>query len=228
MDPFSARLDQALKYAGREPLELANHLGVKVQGIYQLKSGTSKSMNAANCARAARFLGVSPFWLATGEGDMVDAMRAQNLHRHLGVAVAGYGTQNLREVPVIGKSMGGLPDRIWDDGRPKEATTEYCLVATTDERAFIVRVDGTSMAPRYNPGEFALVEPSVAPDLEDDVLVRLKSGETLLKRLLSRRGGIRLGSWNPAEATIIVEPDALVWMYYVAHPIPARRIKSRA
>ena len=33
------------------------------------------------------------------------------------------------------------------------------------------------------------MEPGTDPDLEDDVLVRLQDGQTLLKRLLSRRGG---------------------------------------
>jgi phage repressor protein C with HTH and peptisase S24 domain len=81
------------------------------------------------------------------------------------------------------------------------------------------------MAPRFMPGEYALVEPTIPPDLEDDVLVRLSSGETMLTRLLSRRGGITLGAYNSVTRNLFRE-DEISWMYYVAHPIPARRVEQ--
>lgn len=82
------------------------------------------------------------------------------------------------------------------------------------------------MAPRYNPGEFALVEPSTDPELEDDVLVRLETGETMLKRLVSRRGGIQLASYNE-PGSMLFKPEEITWIYYVAHPVPARKIRQR-
>lgn len=130
-----------------------------------------------------------------------------------------------KKVWVIGNGQGGLPDRIWTDGDyPVGSSDKYAEVATDDQHAFIVSVRGDSMIPRYQPGEYALVEPSTAPEIEDDVLVRLASGETMLKRLLSRRGGIRLGSYNTAEVMTYREED-ITWIYYVSHPIPARKIR---
>jgi phage repressor protein C with HTH and peptisase S24 domain len=82
------------------------------------------------------------------------------------------------------------------------------------------------MAPRFHPGEYALVEPGTQPEIEDDVLVRLASGETLIKRLLSRRDGYRLGSWNDT-AVLQLRPEDVTWMYYIAHPVPTRKIKNR-
>lgn len=138
-----------------------------------------------------------------------------------------YGS-TARAVPVVGRGMGGIPDRIWgDEGRPVGVTDEYALVATQDDHAFLFRVEGDSMSPRFQPGEYGLCEPGTAPEVEDDVLVRLTSGETLLKRLLSRKGGIRLGSWKPGEPTLMYRPDEIVWMYYVAHPVPARKLRTR-
>lgn len=130
-----------------------------------------------------------------------------------------------RKVWVIGNGQGGLPDRIWTDGdHPVGASDKYAEVATDDDHAFVVCVRGDSMIPRYQPGEYALVEPDTAPEIEDDVLVRLASGETLLKRLLSRRAGIRLGSYNSAEVLTYAQ-DEITWIYYVSHPIPARKIR---
>ncbi len=82
------------------------------------------------------------------------------------------------------------------------------------------------MIPRYNPGEFALVEPETEPEIEDDVLVRLSDGQTMLKRLLSRRGGWRFGSYNSPDV-LFYEPNEVTWVYYVAHPVPRRKIKAR-
>lgn len=136
--------------------------------------------------------------------------------------------KNVRHVFVIGRTQGGLPERIWTDGDyPVGASDEYAEIATTDAHAFLSPVIGTSMAPRFNPGEFVLVEPATEPEIEDDVLVRLASGETMLKRLLSRRNGfIRLGSY--AETTTYTyRDDEISWVYYVAHHVPARKIKIR-
>ncbi|MVT30079.1 hypothetical protein GO496_24260 [Acidovorax citrulli] len=82
------------------------------------------------------------------------------------------------------------------------------------------------MVPRYNPGEYALVEPDTEPEIEDDVLVRLVDGQTILKRLLSRRGGWRLGSYNSMDV-LFYSFEEVTWVYYVAHPVPRRKIKAR-
>jgi len=132
-------------------------------------------------------------------------------------------------VPVLGQGAGGdMPERLWTDGDfPVGQTNEYAEVISTDPHAFIVRVVGPSMIPKFNPGDYALVEPGTDADIEDDVLVRLANGQTMLKRLLSRRGGlIRLGSYNNAE-TLVYEKGEVTWLYYVPYPVPARKIKSR-
>jgi hypothetical protein len=82
------------------------------------------------------------------------------------------------------------------------------------------------MAPRYRQGEFCLVQPNTVPEIEDDVLVRLVTGETMLKRLLGVRGGLRLGSYNDDEIFTFADNEVL-WCYYVVQPVPARNIKHR-
>ncbi len=132
-------------------------------------------------------------------------------------------------VPVLGQGVGGtMPERIWTDGDyPAGATDAYAEVMSTDPHAFIIRVVGTSMVPKFSPGDYALIEPGTDPDIEDDVLVRLSDGQTLIKRLLSRRGAIRLGSYNDT-AVLTYEKDEVTWLYYVAYPVPARKIKTRS
>lgn len=133
----------------------------------------------------------------------------------------------LAAVPVVGKSMGGLPDTLFtDEGRFIDGHDEYAEVYSGDQNAFVVRVDGNSMFPKYRQGDYALVEPNTTPELEDDVIVKLMSGEVMIKRLLSRRSGVVLGSYNDT-VTYTYKDDEILWMYYVAYPVPARKIKSR-
>ncbi|HDR9026918.1 S24 family peptidase [Burkholderia vietnamiensis] len=177
---------------------------------------------------AQKLLGISAVWIEDGTGPEMAGSAGNDFDaRHPALLQYPVNTKNFRCVYVIGRAQGGLPERIWTDGDyPVGATDEYAEIATSDPHAFLAPVVGGSMAPRFNPGEFALVEPGTEPEIEDDVLVRLVSGETMLKRLLSRRGGVRLGSY--AEATTYTyQPDEISWMYYVAHPVPARKIKTR-
>ena len=120
-----------------------------------------------------------------------------------------------------------MPRVIWNDADyPVGATGEVAEVASSDPHAFVVEVEGASMIPKYTPGDFALVEPNMAPDIEDDVLVRLKTGETMIKRLVSRRGGISLASYND---TVVhhFKNEEVDWIYYVPYPVPRKKIKSR-
>lgn len=127
---------------------------------------------------------------------------------------------------VVGKGAGGLASRIWTDGdHPVGVTDQYGLVASPDPHAFLVEVSEESMIPKYTPGDFALVEPGTEPELEDDVLVRLSGGQTMIKRLLSRREAYRFGSYN-TTAVLHYRFEDVDWVYYIAHPVPRRKIKS--
>lgn len=147
------------------------------------------------------------------------ARRAGN-EQPVGVAEepAAYPVQP-RTIWVVGSSVGCAPDLT----EPGPGLDEVAMVASADPKAFAVLVVGDDMVPRYMPGEYALIEPGTDPELEDDVLVRIRNGETMLRRLLSRRGGIRLGGYNTQEVVTYRE-EKVEWMYYVAHPVPARRI----
>lgn len=64
---YGSRLAEALRLAGRERQELASAISVSVQAIGQVIMGKTKALTAENSERAARYLGVNPYWLATGE-----------------------------------------------------------------------------------------------------------------------------------------------------------------
>lgn len=215
---FGERLVKARKRKGLTQTQLAKLVGMGQSTLTEAeKSGQGSSFTA----QIAAACDVDELWLATGEGDM--------LRRPAGLE----GAQPVRpgkinSVAVVGRGNGGvMPERIWtDEDYPAGATGEVAEIASTDPQAFVIEVEGTSMAPKYMPRAFALVEPGTDIDLEDDVLVRLVSGETLLKRLVSRRAGYSLASYGDAIVHFF-KPEEVLWIYYVAYPVPRKKIKSR-
>ncbi|QUN29524.1 helix-turn-helix domain-containing protein [Cupriavidus sp. KK10] len=240
------RIKQRREFLRLSMEQLAALVGVKAwQTIQQWEKDGGTSPKRERLAAVAKALQTTPQWLMFGhdpewtpepnwaphpspEGRSVISADTYNALSNGPIPLTyPADTSKFRRVFVVGKAQGGLPDRIWTDGDyPVGATDQYAELASPDPHAFLVPVVGLSMAPRYNPGEFGLVEPGTEPELEDDVLVRLVTGETMIKRLLSRRQGIRLGSYNDPEV-LTYAPEEISWMYYIAHPVPARKIKTR-
>ncbi|MDP9902632.1 S24 family peptidase [Variovorax ginsengisoli] len=132
----------------------------------------------------------------------------------------------LRKIFVLKNATGGfIEEDFWleDEDRLRESTGQFALIASSDPRAFLVEVGESTMSPRFNRGEYVLVEPGTLPELEDDVLVRFVNGDMALRRLASRRGGLRLAR---IEGGAVEEfpTYAVSWMYYVPHVVPRSRI----
>lgn len=133
------------------------------------------------------------------------------------------------ETPVVGGTNGGLAAVVWtDQGYPAGATGEYGDgIASSDPQAFLVPVHGPSMIPAYNPGDYALVEPNTTVDIGDEVLVRLNTGQTLIKLLAMRtQDGITLTSYNDPVQLYFNNTD-VTWIYYVAYRVKRKKIKTR-
>lgn len=225
--PFGQRLFDARTKAKLTQEALAKLVGMSQSTLGELEYTGQGSSFTPQIAAAC---GVRAEWLATGEGDMVAPVPAPApLFSEPWAEFQPVRPGKYQFVQVVGQGSGGdLPERVWTDGDyPVGSTGEYAEIISVDPHAFIVRVVGPSMIPKYTPGDYALVEPGTDPDIEDDVLVRLSNGQTMIKRLLSRRGDhFRFGSYNDPEV-LSFEKSAVTWIYYVAYPVPARKIKMR-
>lgn len=211
--------------------EIANLCGVNKASVSQWFNQPDKvsTINRTNAERiCAHFrLDVSPTWLA--EGTLPKTASLSNVIPITSGAPQTYpaSDKNRKPIWVVGKASGGMPERLWTDNDfPVGDLYEYAEEASSDPSAFLVEIDNTSMLERYAPGEFALVEPHTPVQPGDDVLVRLATGHTLVKRLDMIQNGYRLRSLNGGEQ-LFFAPQEVSWVYYVAHPVPRRRIKSR-
>lgn len=106
--PFAERLQEAMDMVRCSRTELARALSVSPAAVGLVLSGSSKSLSAENCARAARRLGVSYFWLATGEGPVFEATHDIHSARE---AIAGYYTP-LRIIELMGELLASVPKAL--------------------------------------------------------------------------------------------------------------------
>jgi len=72
MDTYGDRLEHALQFSGKSRKDLCLAIGVTLQALGQVLSGKTKALTSENSARAARFLEVDHYWLATGQGQIID------------------------------------------------------------------------------------------------------------------------------------------------------------
>lgn len=63
---YGERLSEAIDLAKESRESLAEALDISVQAVGAVIRGDTRAMTAENNAKAARFLAVNPFWLATG------------------------------------------------------------------------------------------------------------------------------------------------------------------
>jgi phage repressor protein C with HTH and peptisase S24 domain len=221
------RVREAMEGAGLKPSELATRTRKSRGAVTQWLDGTIKSLKADTAALIESATGYSSTWLVTGKGEKLAAGRASATEVLADVETPYLrpNLRNLQRAPIVGNTQGGQPDRMWTDGdHPTGFGDGYIEVATEDKNAFACRVVGDSMWPKYKQGDYCVMLPNKQPEIEDEVLVRLVTGETLLKRLLGRRGVVRLGSYNDPEV-LTYDPDQIVWMYFVLAPFPAFFVK---
>ncbi|WP_280192123.1 LexA family transcriptional regulator [Delftia sp. PS-11] len=225
------RIREAFASTGLTQTAFAAKIGVSKGAVSQWLNGTNQDLRGANAQAIEGLTGYRAGWLVNGEEPKLappliyaDGRFTEEVPAELVVRPS-----NFRKIWVLGKSSGGyLPERIWDDaGCMPDMMDMYAELGSSDPDAFLSEVIGQSMYPKYESRNFALIEPATPIDIEDCVLVRLQTGATMLKRLLSRRNGmITLGSYND-PAILNFDDSEISWMYYAAHEVPRKKIKTR-
>lgn len=99
--------------------KLAKACGISVQAVGQVLLGKSKAFSADSSARAARFLRVDPYWLATGEGEPRPADKlsdeAMDFARRFDKLNA---TERQRFSALLIASRDGVPDAQVEEQMP--------------------------------------------------------------------------------------------------------------
>lgn len=228
METIHDRIRRKREEKGWPQAELARRVGVSTQAVQQWESKDPDTRTAPRRAaklKVAAELGVTPLWLDYGDDLPSYLLEAQTPDaaprvRELQVPFA----PKPRLLPIIGFAIA-TPDEdgYFDDmGYAPNAAMEYVLTWHSDDpSAYGLRVKKDSMSPRIRSGEIIVIEPSAQVSSGDDVLVKLRNGRKMVKRLLYQRGGeVGLHSVNVAHQELTISLEEVEAIQLVAAILP--------
>lgn len=200
VDEYKDRLASAMQAAGVSVAALARELKVSYQAVKKVLDGLSSSFNTDNNATAARFLGVTSDWLASGALPKHPAADREPQPEYAGTM------NNARRITIVGTArLAEGEEGFYEEvSSVPGAGDGHIEIATTDPNAYGLRVRGGSMAPAIRDGWYVLVEPNARPAVGEYVLVKLLSGQKMVKELLyQRQDSIEVLSVNSGQRRTI-------------------------
>lgn len=131
-------------------------------------------------------------------------------------------------IPIVGNTQGG-PDHQWVEmGYPPGYGDESVNMVSKDSNAYALYVRGSSMSPRFREGDVIVVEPSMAAEPGDDVVVRTTDGQVMIKTLTSNRNDqVILSSIAQDHDRIVLPFSKIEFIHPVGATVPPRSIFKR-
>ena len=228
MDTMASRISEKMKKLELTQEALANKVGISQTMISKLLRGESKS--SKHLVKVAQALGVTAEWLEFGTAYPSDSSHSAELGPFMVTETGSVYEiiEKKRGIPVVGTTQAG-PDRHWEDlGYPTGWGEEYAVIESDDPHAYILRVEGDSMSPRINEGDYVLVEPSTEAQPGDIIVTKLNSGEVMLKYFRADYGEeIMLESHNHGFTAKTIRKTDIVFIHSISGILLRRKIKKR-
>lgn len=203
------RLRAALFDKGLTTAEIASVAGVSESVAAQWLDGEGPDITLAQGAALQTAYGVNVVWLTKGKGEPGVAVRYVDEYQPIPIT-------NWRAVPVVGHAQLG-DNGYWADLEyPVGAGDGYVDFPSRDPNAYALKCVGDSMRPRIKDGEFVVIEPNQPIEAGDEVLVKSKAGQVMVKEFLYRRAGrVHLRSVNDAHKPLSFSNDEIEKMHFV-------------
>ena len=132
-----------------------------------------------------------------------------------------------QRIPVLGRVQAGADGLLHIDDFNAEHPDGYLTWYANCPDAYALRIRGESMSPRYLPGEFVGVDPCAEVQPSDEVIVILKDGRRMIKRLLwIRDDQVCFESVNKDHPNIIIDRSEIDRMNLVLGHIPKAAFRS--
>lgn len=219
-DGLAARVQLRLDALGVSARDASLQVGTNADLIRNILRGKTLNPRADTLEKLAQVLQTTVEWLlrrAEPSSRTPPARLSQQPRQRL---IARGSRSVARDLPVLGTAAGSL-------GRGAFQVTsdviDYVLrPPPLQDLPFVyaLRVEGDSMAPRYEPGELVIVHPKRQVMSGDDVILQIRTThadelESYLKRFVKRTANkIVCTQFNPA-ATIEFALDRVVSMHRV-------------
>lgn len=181
--------------------DLARSCKIKAPSVSDWFSGATKTLKGSNLLNAATYLGVSPQWLATGQGPMRPAIGQEffSVAESSNENQPGYVRFQLLE------GAGGMGDGAVNDDYP-EVIREVNVAEWEVRRKLgflpapgrirLITGRGPSMRPKIEDGDSVMVDTAFNYFDGDDYYLINVDGETQIKMLQKRSDGLYVVSAN--------------------------------
>lgn len=197
MNSYSDRLKQALEQAGVSVRQLSADLGISYQAIYSVLNGGSKSLSARNNEEAARRLGVSSRWLASGIGAMKDAGTPTPIDLESNPDYPAVRRVRLRLSAGI---EGFAVESDVEDGAPIVFKRDWFVRHGYKAESLVaIGVKGSSMEPGMYDGDTVVINTAQQEPRDGRVFAINYEGELVIKRLQRDEGEWWMESDNPDQ-----------------------------
>jgi SOS-response transcriptional repressor LexA len=193
MTTLPQRVSGQRQALGLSQAELGRRVGMSQQAIADIEAG--RVSQPRRLVQIARVLHVDPGWLAGEEPQAAPA------------ALPAARPPMHADLPVIGIAMGGSDATFELNGQVAEYVMRpACLMTVGD--AYALYVTGESMEPRYFAGEIVYINPHRPPSPGDFVVLELRDGRGMVKRLVRRTAdAVVLAQYNPPSEIEIPRRD---------------------
>jgi hypothetical protein len=149
--------------------------------------------------------GVRFQWLASGEGPMLITA----LSKQAPVSEQKKrSTESTFSVPILKTATLNRKTFVLPDSTKKAVTFEI-------EGCYGFRISNDQMVPKFEKNDIVVADPNRDPRHRDPAIVRLKSGEVLVREIRMFEGRIILHPVNPTESDLMLEKNDITFI----HPI---------
>lgn len=189
---FGQRLKEARKHGGLTQVQLAKKVGIGQSTIAELERSGNGSSHVAAIASVCR---VSPLWLASGAGSMLDGTEKQAIDLDNNPDYPA--VRRVRFKLSAGASGFGI-DYQDDEGNPLVFRRQwYEANGFEPKKLFATTVANGSMEPGLHDGDTVIVNTAQTEPKDGFVFAVNYEGEMVVKRLVRDGGQWWLASDNP-------------------------------
>lgn len=209
MNTLAERLKESLDQSPEFTASgLARACGIKPPSVSDWLSGKTKKMEGANLLSASEYLGVNPWWLATGKGPMKispEDTAAGISSRKSEIVIPQFETGGSMGSGLMLRDQPGIIEN-WSVSA--EWLSKNVPHHTSPRNLAIVTGFGDSMKGMFNPGDPLLIDVGVTSCDFDGVYFFRVGEEGFIKRLQRIPGeGILAISENKAYRDWTIKPD---------------------
>lgn len=196
-DQIWSALDRLAARAGLSPSGLARRAGLDPTTFNKSKRVTTDGRER---------------WPSTES--IAKALAATNASIEAFVALIGETARPVQSVPLLSYAAAVSAGHFDDNGFPTgKGWDEIALPSANDAHAFALEISGDALRPTYRDGDVLLISPATAVRRGDRVVVKLRSGEMLVKELKRRTAkALELASLHPAHEEQTWPTSEVAWI----------------